>query len=66
MIPLNDGVNELYFLVPAAMTNEELRFDPGASVGNYAISTIEAKPLSMALPFRISRAMLFQRPNIDK
>lgn len=61
---LINGSNEIFFTIPADMTNEQLRFDPGTIAGNYVISKVEAKPLTSEF-FSISRALLFQRPNLD-
>jgi hypothetical protein len=63
-VPVTDGINEIYFTIPAEMTHEELRFDPGAIAGNYVVSMVEAKPFKES--FNISTAALLQRPNIDK
>jgi hypothetical protein len=65
-IPLVDGRNEIYFTIPAERSKEELRFDPGWIAGNYVVSKIVAKPFSFTSPFKISRAVLFQRPHIDE
>ena len=62
-IPLTEGENEIYFAIPAGMSFEDLRFDPGGIEGEYEITTVEAKYTES--PINITRTILFQRPHIE-